>query len=486
MRSAPSKGAGLRILTETVTSPTLAGQLRELLGEFPEAKWHQYEPVGRDHARAGARLAFGEDVETRLPLRQGRRHPVARRRLPRRRARPPRATPASSPRGASRRAGRRDEPALRRRADADDHRRDGRPPAAAAVAARSRRFAHDVRQGWASASAPAADATRSRRARRAGSTRSSRDLRKHQGREPRRGRRAQPPAVHAPGARDQPGAGQRRQDGRRTPSRSRPSPSTRSSRSASWSGDMAAGQVDVLVILGGNPAYDAPADLAFAAGARRRSGSASTWASTRTRPRPSATGTSPRRTRWRAWGDVRAFDGTATIQQPLIAPLYGGRSAIELVAALLGRARTARATRSSATPGRATKPEADDFEAFWRTAVHDGVVAGTAAGPGRSRSRPTLAALAAGRRDPPSRVAGDRLPARPDGLGRPVRQQRLAPGAAQAVDQADLGQRRADQPEDRRAARADRTERRGRARRYRGRTLAASRSGSCRARPTTR
>src|SRR5947209_8805885 len=58
------KGAGLRILTETVISPTLADQLRSLLAQFPAAKWHQYEPAGRDAAREGARLAFGQYVNT--------------------------------------------------------------------------------------------------------------------------------------------------------------------------------------------------------------------------------------------------------------------------------------------------------------------------------------------------------------------------------------------------------------------------------------
>ena len=58
------QGAGLRILTETITSPTLASQLRAVLAEFPQAKWHQYEPAGRDAARAGSRLAFGEYVNT--------------------------------------------------------------------------------------------------------------------------------------------------------------------------------------------------------------------------------------------------------------------------------------------------------------------------------------------------------------------------------------------------------------------------------------
>src|SRR5256885_724790 len=58
-------GAGIRILTGTVTSPTLGEQIQALLARFPKAKWHQHEPAGRDSARLGARLAFGEWVETR-------------------------------------------------------------------------------------------------------------------------------------------------------------------------------------------------------------------------------------------------------------------------------------------------------------------------------------------------------------------------------------------------------------------------------------
>src|SRR5690349_18943662 len=57
-----SGGAGLRFLTETVTSPTLVGQLLDLLKRFPKAKWHQFEPINRDHLHEGARLAFGQAV----------------------------------------------------------------------------------------------------------------------------------------------------------------------------------------------------------------------------------------------------------------------------------------------------------------------------------------------------------------------------------------------------------------------------------------
>src|SRR5215813_11513679 len=58
------KGAGLRFLTETITSPTLAAQMKQILTDFSEAKWHQYEPVNRDNTRAGAIMAFGQDVQT--------------------------------------------------------------------------------------------------------------------------------------------------------------------------------------------------------------------------------------------------------------------------------------------------------------------------------------------------------------------------------------------------------------------------------------
>src|SRR5262249_3808671 len=57
-------GAGFRILTETITSPTVARQMAELLKLLPQARWHQYQPVNRDHARAGAMAAFGREVQT--------------------------------------------------------------------------------------------------------------------------------------------------------------------------------------------------------------------------------------------------------------------------------------------------------------------------------------------------------------------------------------------------------------------------------------
>jgi molybdopterin-containing oxidoreductase family iron-sulfur binding subunit len=60
----PSGGEGIRFLSGTVTSPTLAAQMKQLLTELPEARWYQYEPLNRDNEIAGAKIAFGIPVQT--------------------------------------------------------------------------------------------------------------------------------------------------------------------------------------------------------------------------------------------------------------------------------------------------------------------------------------------------------------------------------------------------------------------------------------
>jgi molybdopterin-containing oxidoreductase family iron-sulfur binding subunit len=65
-------GRGLAILTETVTSPTLAAQLAALRAALPAARWCQYEPCHRDAMHAGAKLAFGRPLEVRHHLERAR------------------------------------------------------------------------------------------------------------------------------------------------------------------------------------------------------------------------------------------------------------------------------------------------------------------------------------------------------------------------------------------------------------------------------
>src|SRR6202046_1453576 len=58
-RQQAKNGSGIRILTETVTSPTLYSQMQEALMLYPGAKWYQWEPIGHGR-RMGAQMAFGQ------------------------------------------------------------------------------------------------------------------------------------------------------------------------------------------------------------------------------------------------------------------------------------------------------------------------------------------------------------------------------------------------------------------------------------------
>ncbi len=94
---------------------------------------------------------------------------------------------------------------------------------------------------------------------------------------------------------------------------------------------IAANQVDALVILGGNPVYDAPADLAF--GEKLAKVPFSVHASLFVdETSEKCTWHVPRAHAYESWGDARALDGSMSVQQPLIAPLYDGRSDIDLLA----------------------------------------------------------------------------------------------------------------------------------------------------------
>src|SRR5262249_29840575 len=59
----PLQGAGIRILTEAIASPTLAAQIQDLLRRFPSATWHQWDPASASNAMEGAKAAFGEYVD---------------------------------------------------------------------------------------------------------------------------------------------------------------------------------------------------------------------------------------------------------------------------------------------------------------------------------------------------------------------------------------------------------------------------------------
>jgi molybdopterin-containing oxidoreductase family iron-sulfur binding subunit len=145
--------------------------------------------------------------------------------------------------------------------------------------------------------------------------------------------------------------------------------------------DMNAGNVDWLVILNGNPIYNAPADLGFVAA----------FDNVKTVAQLSANlDETGQIAHWHIpaahflemWSDARAYDGTVSIVQPMIEPLYGGRSAHDVFQTLLsnpdvGPHEAVRETWKSTIKG--------DFETGWRKALHDGWIAGTAyAGGGKA------------------------------------------------------------------------------------------------------
>ena len=130
------------------------------------------------------------------------------------------------------------------------------------------------------------------------------------------------------------------------------------------------GSTDLLVILGGNPVYDAPADLDFAG--------ALGVVPLRIHLSLEGNETSDR-CDWlvneahflESWSDAISADGSVGIIQPLIAPLYAGKSTHEVVAALADQEDTS----AYDLVRRHWKQvhRADDFESWWRTALHDGV-----------------------------------------------------------------------------------------------------------------
>jgi molybdopterin-containing oxidoreductase family iron-sulfur binding subunit len=139
--------------------------------------------------------------------------------------------------------------------------------------------------------------------------------------------------------------------------------------------DLNGGAVDTLVVLGGNPAYDAPADLKFA----------EAMAKTKTRIYLGEdTNETAVAANWvlqganylETWGDGRSFDGTASIQQPMIQPLFDGKSPIEFLATVLG----APSTRGYDLIRETWKTQLASDKA-WRKAVHDGLIEGTAVSP---------------------------------------------------------------------------------------------------------
>jgi MoCo/4Fe-4S cofactor protein with predicted Tat translocation signal len=365
------QGAGIRILTRTISSPTLADQLKAVLKLYPRAKWHAYEPVNRDNVLEGAKMAFGQPVETQYKLENAdvivsldadflyagfpgstryirdfakRRNPDA--------GNMSRLYVVESTMSST--GGKADHRLPIRAAEVETF----------AGVFKTRTTTPDVHSvGLSREMQVFGDALLS-------------DLNAHRGSSVVIPGDHQPPIIHALAHAINANLGNVGKTVFYTdPVDANPVNQTDSIKDLV--ADMRAGEVDMLFILGGNPVYDAPADLNFADALKNTD-----------IPLRVHLGLYQDETaelcQWHvneahyleSWGDARAYDGTASIVQPMIAPLYGGKSAYELTALLAGQAE---ATGHEIVQGYWQKQHTGtDFDAFWRKSLHDGWIEGTA------------------------------------------------------------------------------------------------------------
>jgi molybdopterin-containing oxidoreductase family iron-sulfur binding subunit len=387
---AATRGAGLRILTETVASPSLAAQIQQMLTLHPAAKWIQWEPTAPlDNAREGARLALGQylqpvydftraDVilsldgdflaaEGAANLRYARQF-GSRRRLD---AAPDRLNrlyvveTAPSVTGMN-----------------ADHRV---PLKGSHIDGFARAIASRIGAGAAGAPVPAGteafvDAI-------------AQDLSARKGTSLVLAGEAQPPAVHALVHAMNQALGNVGSTITYLP----PPEIVPSNQHAAFRelvSDMNAGRVQTLLIIGeSNPVQTAPADFAFAdalAKVQTRIHSGLFLDETATLCHWHV----PAAHFLEAWSDARTVDGTVSIVQPLIAPMYGGKSAHEIVQTLLER------------------PERNGYDIvreYWTTRAGGAGQAGGASGGGA----PSAAAIATGASPAAADTGTPRAPMQP-------------------------------------------------------------------------
>jgi MoCo/4Fe-4S cofactor protein with predicted Tat translocation signal len=380
-----NNGAGIRLLTGTITSPTLADQISTFLKGYSGAKWIQYESVTRDNVRQGAKMAFGEYVNSVYRLDQAdviltldsdfltvgpgsiryAREFARKRRVENEQSKMNRlysveSTPTNTGAMADHR--------LRMRASEIETfaRVLARELGLMTITAPS--APAEVPQGWIAALV--------------------RDLKQHIGASLVIAGDQQPPAVHAIVHAINQALG----NFDKTIYFTQPieaSPTQQWESMGELAADMRAGSVTTILILGGNPAYDAPADLGFKDLLPKVAFSA------RLGLYEDETSTLchwhiPQAHDLESWGDARAYDGTVSVIQPLIAPLYGGKSAPEILALLNGQ--------SSKTSHdlvhdywHAQETSVARFDAFWEKTLRDGVIAESAFPPKQVSLKPGIA-----------------------------------------------------------------------------------------------
>jgi MoCo/4Fe-4S cofactor protein with predicted Tat translocation signal len=347
LTAAKTSGAGLRLLTQTITSPTLGAQIQALLAAYPGVQWHQWEAANRDNLREGLRMAFGAYVNAVYHfdranvivsldsdfLGSGPGHlRYAKDFAARRRVR--HGQTSSMNRLYAFDCG------LSNTASVADHRWPVRPSEMEGIAR----------------ALPAAV---------------MKDLQANRGASIVIAGEDQPPAVHALAMALNQQLGNIGSTITITdPLEVAPVNELESLRKLVT--DMNAGAVKALVMLGGNPLFDAPADFNFHQAMQKvpfRAHLSAYYDETSMQchwhiPEVHALET---------WSDVRGHDGTISIVQPLIAPLYNGRSAHEVVGAMIGGL-----DQSPYQSVREYWFSKGANEQTWKKWLHDGLIAGSA------------------------------------------------------------------------------------------------------------
>lgn len=368
MRNAMQRdgGRGFRLLTGRVTSPSLGRMIETLRRKYPEMQHYVHETVPDDARRRGAEMAFGETLEPRHHLAEARvllaldadvlgieepgflRH-----------ARDFKGSRPLDPEG---------EPprrlyAIESAATATGANADHRIPVKASqvdavVRALAKRLGIEVTGADGGQDIVGADRLREIAA----------DLEEHRGAGAVIAGLAQPAHVHALVN----AINVRLENVGRTVTFHPPVARAADGGIGDLAGDIDAGDVETLIVLGGNPAYDAPADLEMPA----RLAAVPTlvqWAL--------AENETSHHARWlvdaqhplESWGDGRAADGTAYLRQPLVRPLHGGMGELELLAAFAGEAGRGQRDLVQAT-WRERRSGAGTFDEFWHRALKRGVV----------------------------------------------------------------------------------------------------------------
>jgi MoCo/4Fe-4S cofactor protein with predicted Tat translocation signal len=433
------KGAGLRFLTETITSPSLAAQLKQILTDFPEAKWHQYEPANRDNARAGAVMAFGQPVNTIYDFSKADRILSLGSDFL---AAMPGTLRYARDYAAKRRAGAEfvsNNYDIRPRVGFDplsrlyviestptttganaDHRFSMRPSELAQTAellaqtveilammlgTNTRATASPPLLGnkgpFGSNTSPEQMIEETARLKKdqAWLETIARDLQEHKGASIVIVGDDQPPIIHALAHEMNAALGNVGKTVFYTdPIEANSVDQTQSLRELV--NDIDANKVDTLIIIGGNPTYNTPVDLRLDLNRLNKVRLRAHLNLYNNETSEICHWHIPATHYLESWGDARSYDGTVTIVQPLIAPLYEGRTAHEVLAlfsdnydrrpydivkeywrgAGVGTQGSGAGPKASPTPASAPVSNAPtDFESWWRKCLHDGFIPNSAA-----------------------------------------------------------------------------------------------------------